>query len=105
MTEMFFVVHPSVVTSSAAQKKKKNPTSVSKYQEYEHELNKSGIQYLVGIEDIGKCQHQNNISVNVYGYEDKKISSLRITTMSVARDHVNLLCIGESLDQIGIETI
>ena len=27
----------------------------------------SGIQYLVDIKDIGKFEHQNNISVNVYG--------------------------------------
>ena len=32
----------------------------------------SGIQYPVDIKDIGKFEHQNNISVNVYGYEDKK---------------------------------
>ena len=35
-------------------------------------------------------EHQNNISVNVYGYEDKKIFPLVITTVTVARDHVNL---------------
>ena len=32
----------------------------------------SGIQYPADIKDIGKSEHQNNISVNVYGYEDKK---------------------------------
>ena len=40
---------------------------VLKYQEYEHELNMSVIQYPVDIKDIGKFEHQNNISVNVYG--------------------------------------
>ena len=70
-----------------------HPTRVSKYQEYEHELNMSGIQYPVGIKDISKFEHQSNISVNVYGYEDKKILPLRITTMTVARHHVNLLYI------------
>ena len=44
-----------------------NPYRVSKYQEYEHDLNMSGIQYHVDIKDIGKFEHQNNISVNVYG--------------------------------------
>ena len=57
---------------------------VSKYQTYEHELNISGIQYPVDIKGIGKFECQNNISVNVYEYEDKKISPLRITTMAVA---------------------
>ena len=74
-----------------------------------------GIQYPAGIKDIGKFDHQKNISVNVnvYGYKDKKKSfSLRITTITVGRDHVNLLyitagetCIGERLEQVDIETI
>ena len=50
----------------------------------------SGIQYPVEIKNIGKLEHQNNISVNVYGHEDKKISPLQITTMTIAKDHVNL---------------
>ena len=53
----------------------------------------SGIQYPIDIKDIGKFEHQNNISVNVYGYEDKKIFPLRITTMTAASHHVNLLYI------------
>ena len=32
----------------------------------------SEIQYPVGIKDTGRFEHQNNINVNVYGYEDKK---------------------------------
>ena len=51
----------------------------------------SGIQYPVDIKYIGKFEHQNNISVNVYGYEDEKIFPLRITTMTIARAHMNLL--------------
>ena len=51
----------------------------------------SGIQYSVDIKDIGTFEHQNNNSVNVYGREDKKIFALRITTVTVARDHLNLL--------------
>ena len=50
------------------------PTRVSKYQEYEHELNMSWIQYPGDIKDIGQFEHQNNISVNVYEYQDKKKS-------------------------------
>ena len=87
---------------------------VSKYQEYEHELNMSGIQYPVDIQDINTFENQNNISVNVYGYEDKKIFPLRITTMTTASHHVNLLYITTDktshhvlvrLQQTGIETI
>ena len=68
-----------------------NPARALKYQEYERELNMSGIQYPVDIKDITKFEHQNNISVNVFGYDDKKIFLLRITTMTTARHHVSLL--------------
>ena len=70
----------------------------------------SGIQNPVGIKDISKFEHQINISVNIYGYKDiKKSSCYALTT----RHYVNLLyftagkktCIGESLEQTGIETI
>ena len=53
----------------------------------------SGTQYPVDIKDIGKFEYQNNISVNVYGYKDNKIFSLRIITMTAARHHMNLLYI------------
>ena len=35
-----------------------HPTAVWKHQEYEHELNMSGIQYPVDIKHIGKFEHQ-----------------------------------------------
>ena len=72
---------------------KKNLYRVSKYQEYEHELNISGIQYHLDIKNIGKFEYQNNISVKVFGYKDKKIFPLCITTVTVARHHINLLYI------------
>ena len=53
----------------------------------------SGIQYPVVIKDIGKFEHQNNITVNVYGYEDKEIFQWRIISVTIARDYVNLLYI------------
>ena len=70
-----------------------NPYNVVKYQECEHESKSLGIQYPVDIKDIGKFEYQNNISVNVNGNKDKKILPLRITTVTVARDQVNLLYI------------
>ena len=73
--------------------RRNNQSGVSKYQEYERELNMSGIKYPIDKKDIGKFEHQNNISVNVYGCEDKKVLPLRISTMAVARHHVNLLYI------------
>ena len=64
-------------------------TRVLKYQEYQHELNMSGIRYVVDIKDIGKFEHQNNVSVNVYEYEDKNIFPLRMTNVTVARPQLN----------------
>ena len=57
----------SILASLHPVKCRNNLDRVSKYQEYEHDLNMSGIQYPVHIKDIGKFEHQNNISVNVYG--------------------------------------
>ena len=53
----------------------------------------SGVKYLVDVKDIDKFEHLNNISVNVYGFEDNKIFSLLITTMGIAKHCVNLLYI------------
>ena len=53
----------------------------------------SGIKYPVDIKDISKFEHQNNVTVSVYGYKDKKIFLLHISTMTAARHHVNLLYI------------
>ena len=52
----------------------------------------TGIQYPVDIKDIGEFEHQNNVSVNVYAHEDKKI----FPTSTVARHHLNLLYITTS---------
>ena len=66
---------------------------VTKCQEYESELNMSRVKYPVDIKDIDKFEHQNNISVNLYECEDKKIFPLLITNLDIARHHVNLLYI------------
>ena len=56
----------------------------------------SGIQYAADVKAIGKSEQQSNISVNVYGYEDKKVFPLRIIIVTVARHHVNLLYVTAS---------
>ena len=71
----------------------KNADRVSKYQEYECDLNMSGTKYLIHIKDITKFEHQNNININVYGCKDKKNFPLYIRNMVVVRHHVNLLYI------------
>ena len=52
-------------------------------------MNMSEIQYPIDMKDIRKFEHQTNMIVNVYGYKDKKIFPLCITTMTVASHHVN----------------
>ena len=75
----------------------------------------SGIQYPVDIKDIGKFKHQNSISVNVYGYEDKKNLSVtyyphdrcktsRKFIMRYCRWNITL-CIDKRLEQTGIMSI
>ena len=83
----------SILASLHPVQRRNNLDRVSKYQQYEHDLNMSGIQYPVDIKDINKFEHQNNIGVNVYGYEDQKIFLLHITTMTAASHHVILLYI------------
>ena len=67
----------------------------------------SGTQNPVDIKNIGKLEHRNNISLNDYGYEDKKIFPLRINTVTVARHHVNLLYItpGEKTHYVLVEEV
>ena len=67
-----------------------NQHRVSKYQECEHELIMSGIKYPVDIKNMSKFEHSNNISDNGYGYEDKKMFPLCITTVTTARHHIKL---------------
>ena len=81
---------PWSILASLVQRRNR-PHRVSKYQEYERELNMSRIiQYPGEIKDIGKFEHQNNISVNLYEYEDKKVCLVCINTMTNARNYVNL---------------
>ena len=78
---------------------------VTKYQEYESELNMSEVKYTVDIKDISTFQHQNNISLNVYECEDKKNFLLHITTMSILDITWNIsLRIAERLEQNDIKT-
>ena len=73
--------------------RRNHPDKVTKYQECGSELNISGVKHSVNIKDIDKFGHQNNISVNVFGCEDKKIFPLHITIIGIARHQVNLLYI------------
>ena len=64
---------------------------VKHYEHHESELNMSGIAYPLAVKDVPKFEKQNNISVNVFGYEDGYYP-LYISRNEKER-HVNLLLI------------
>ena len=43
---------------------------VNYYKQYESELNMNGIVYPVAVKDVPKFEKQNDISINVFGYEE-----------------------------------
>ena len=67
------------------------PEHVSNYLQYEHELDVSGITYPVKISNVNQFEKQNNISINVFGCEDKSIFPMYITKIREATHHINLL--------------
>ena len=69
-----------------------SPEDPSLYEAYESEVVMSGIQYPVALNDLLKFEKQNeNISVNVFGFDDESIIPMRVTNHSNRLHHVNLL--------------
>ena len=65
---------------------------VSKYRSHFHSIITSGITYPAQLCDIVKFERDNSeVSINVFGYEEKEIYPLRITPSRGRRHHVNLL--------------
>ena len=50
---------------------KSNRERISHYKKYVNTLNYNGIKFPVSIKQIPKIEEQNNISINVFGYENK----------------------------------
>ena len=82
------VIHPT----------EKHPERVSKYLPYEHELNMKGKRYPVAIADIPKIERQNDISVNVLGFEDKKFFPLYISPVRGTKHEIDLLYLQTTLN-------
>ena len=82
-----------------------NPQRVSKYKKYESSLNFNGINFPVAIKDIPKIEKMNNISVNVFGYENKRTFPLYLSNFQYepasasADDIINLLLISNNNNQ------
>lgn len=64
---------------------------VSHYQKYEHELNMKGIEYPMSLMKMEKFEKQNEISVNVFGFEDGEIFPLFLTKLENGYKEVDLL--------------
>ena len=73
-----------------------NQHRVSHYLPYEEEINMKDIPYPVAVDKIKRFEKLNaNISVNVFGYEDK-VYPLRITEHRGRKHHVNLLILSNA---------
>ena len=70
----------------------KSPHRVTKYQPFLDELNIEGIRWPTPIEDIAKFEKNNNMAINVFGYEEEHIVSIRISSFTSERE-INLLLI------------
>ena len=73
-----------------------HPDRVSKYKQYENELNFAGVGFPVTLKDIPKVEKQNNLAINVFGYASV------IHPLYLTKDHsaspINLLLTTEVKD-------
>ena len=74
---------------SARHPVKKNAQRVTKYKDHEKELNFAGIDFPTPLNQIPNVEHQNNLSINVFGYSE----SAGIHPLYLSKDPINLLLI------------
>lgn len=74
-----------------------NPHRVSNYRKFEDTLNLSGIDFPTPLSQVEKFERQNNISINVLGYEEE-IFPLQISKIRSDK-HINLLLISNDEDR------
>ena len=63
---------------------------LTKYTQYADELDFSGIDFPVKREDIAKFERQNNISITLFGYEDKQLFPIYVSQHG-SKIHIDLL--------------
>ena len=68
----------------------KDKQRVTKYKEYENEINMKGIEYPVSIKDISKVEKQNYLSINVFALENQtnKQSLYPVRTSNVECENI-----------------
>ncbi|XP_041351368.1 uncharacterized protein LOC121370296 [Gigantopelta aegis] len=74
---------------------KQHAERVAKYAQYVNQLDTTGISFPVKLVDIPRFERQNNISINVFGYEKGDVYPLHVTKQRFER-HVDLLMIANS---------
>lgn len=72
-----------------------HPERISNYTEYENELNMKGIEYPVSLNNIQKFEKQNEISINVFGYEEGEIFPLYLSQLAFGHKEVDLLYLSD----------
>ena len=73
----------------------KNPQRIKKTdKQYIEKLDYSGIEFPVTVKQINKIEKQNNICINLFGYEEKQIFPIYISKEKFT-DHMELLLITE----------
>nr|XP_015922599.2 uncharacterized protein LOC107451117 [Parasteatoda tepidariorum] len=77
----------------------KSANRVSKYREFEHELNLKGITFPMKLNQISKFEKLNNLSINVFGNEESNIFPLHLSTNRSGVHHINLLLISKDETQ------
>lgn len=80
---------------------KNNKKRVYKYRQYEKELNTDGITFPMRLRDIKKFEKQNNLSINVFGFEEdiiplhlaKHSSETEINLLLISKGEKNHYCL------------
>lgn len=72
-----------------------NPHYISHYRWYEHSLNLTGIEFPTPLSKVEKVEKQNDLSINVFGYEEGHVFLLYLTKQENGHTEINLLCLSE----------
>ena len=90
--ECFRWCHLAKVYSDKA---KRNRERISHYKKYLDTLNYDGIEFPVSIKQIPKIEDRNNISINVFVYENKNRFPLYVSQKVTAETTLDLIDIGK----------
>ena len=76
-----------------------HPNRVTKYLAFETSISWAGISFPTPIHQISMFEINNNLSVNVYTYEEGTIVPIRITAKKGASHHIDLLLLTDCGNQ------